>query len=128
MEYHYTVTTDKPFDQALQDLEANLAEAKFGVLWALDVPAKLQEKGVEFHQPYRILEVCNPAKAKQALETDPMVGYFLPCKVTVYIRDGQTCMGMVRPTMIMDVVGNAGLRDFAAEVDGMLRGVLDKSR
>ncbi len=127
MEFHYTVTTNKPFDQALKDLEANLAEARFGVLWALDVPAKLQEKGVEFNQPYRILEVCNPVKAKQALETDPMAGYFLPCKMTVYSKDGKTYMGMVRPTMIMDVVGNPGLRDFAAEVDGTLKGVLDKS-
>ncbi|MGE5591840.1 MAG: DUF302 domain-containing protein [Bacillota bacterium] len=128
MDYHYTVTTDKSFDQALQDLEANLGEARFGVLWALDVPVKLQEKGVDFHQPYRILEVCNPVKAKQALETDPMVGYFLPCKLTVYIRDGKTVLGMVRPTMVAEVVGNPGLRDFAAEVDGMLREVLDRSR
>ena len=128
VEFHYTVSSTKSFDQALKDLEANLAEAKFGVLWALDVPAKLKEKGVDFNQPYRILEVCNPVKAKQALETDPMVGYFLPCKLTVFIKDGKTQMGMVRPTMVMDMVGNAGLKEFAAEVDEALKDVLDKSR
>lgn len=128
MEFHYTVTSTKPFDQALNDLEANLAGAKFGVLWSLDVPAKLKEKGVEFNQPYRILEVCNPAKAKQALEIDPKVGFFLPCKLTVYSKDGKTEMGMLRPTMIMDVVGNAGLKEFTAEVDKTLKDVLDRTR
>ena len=128
MEFHYTVTSTKPFDQALNDLEANLAGAKFGVLWSLDVPAKLKEKGVEFNQPYRILEVCNPAKAKQALETDPKVGFFLPCKLTVYSKDGKTEMGMLRPTMVMDVVGNAGLKEFTAEVDKTLKDVLDRTR
>lgn len=128
MEFHYTVTSTKPFDQALNDLEANLAGAKFGVLWSLDVPAKLKEKGVEFNQPYRILEVCNPAKAKQALEIDPKVGFFLPCKLTVYSKDGKTEMGMLRPTMVMDVVGNAGLKEFTAEVDKTLKDVLDRTR
>lgn len=128
VEFHYTVTSTKPFDQALNDLEANLAGAKFGVLWSLDVPAKLKEKGVEFNQPYRILEVCNPAKAKQALEIDPKVGFFLPCKLTVYSKDGKTEMGMLRPTMVMDVVGNAGLKEFTAEVDKTLKDVLDRTR
>ncbi|MBT2674592.1 DUF302 domain-containing protein [Streptomyces sp. ISL-14] len=30
-------------------------------MWKLNLPAKLQEKGVySFKKPYRILEVCNP--------------------------------------------------------------------
>lgn len=126
MDLQYTVSTAKPFEQAIKDLEANLKEAKFGVLWMMDVPEKLREKGVEFNQPYRIMEVCNPQKAKQALETNPEVGYFLPCKVSVYTRDGKTQMGMIRPSLVTQVAPELG--SFAQEVEETLRGVIDRTR
>lgn len=63
---------------ALARIKGELAKRGFGVLWELDVPAKLAEKGVQYNGEFRILEVCNPHDAKRALETDPAVGYFLP--------------------------------------------------
>ena len=127
MDFDYTVSTGKTFEQALKDLETNLLDAKFGLLWTMDVPSKLQEKGVDFDQPYRILEVCNPQKAKVALETDPRMGYFLPCKLVVYTKDGQTEIGMARPSVWADIVANPGLKEFAADVERTLRDVLDKT-
>jgi uncharacterized protein (DUF302 family) len=55
MMFDYTVTTGKGFDQAVEDLKNALSVRKFGVLWELDVPSKLKEKGVEYAGPFHIL-------------------------------------------------------------------------
>ncbi|WP_460013123.1 DUF302 domain-containing protein [Lysinibacillus sp. CTST325] len=53
----------------------------------LHLTETLHKKGVDgFKMPYRILEVCNPVEAAKVLGHNALVGYFLPCKITVYIR------------------------------------------
>ena len=118
--FDYTVTTDKEFDKAIADLKQALSERKFGVLWELDIPSKLKEKGVEYAGPFRILEVCNPQRAKGALEANIRAGYFLPCKVVVYAEDGKTSIGMPRPTTLIGLLGDESLRQVAEEVEADL--------
>ena len=118
--FDYTVTTDKEFDKAIADLKQALSERKFGVLWELDIPSKLKEKGVEYAGPFRILEVCNPQRAKGALEANIRAGFFLPCKVVVYAEDGKTSIGMPRPTTLIGLLGDESLRQVAEEVEADL--------
>ena len=118
--FDYTVTTDKEFDKAIADLKQALSERKFGVLWELDIPSKLKEKGVEYAGPFRILEVCNPQRAKGALEANIRAGYFLPCKVVVYAEDGKISIGMPRPTTLIGLLGDESLRQVAEEVEADL--------
>jgi uncharacterized protein (DUF302 family) len=116
----YTLTTAKSVDQAAQDVEAALAKRKFSVLWALDVNEKLREKGLELRGRFRILEVCSAPRAKEALEGNPLVAYFLPCKVVVYERDGRTEIGLPRPSALMAMIGDESLAPLAAEVEGTM--------
>ena len=116
----YSVATDKAVDQAAADVEAALAKRKFSVLWGLDVNDKLREKGLDLHGRFRILEVCSAPRAKQALEANPEVAYFLPCKVVVYERDGHTEIGLPRPTMLMSMLGDDHLKPLAEEVERTL--------
>jgi uncharacterized protein (DUF302 family) len=46
--FHYTVETNRPVNEAIASLEQNLKNEGFGVLWHLDLQAKLQEKGLGF--------------------------------------------------------------------------------
>lgn len=124
----YTVATDKPVDEAIQALQAALAEHNFSALWHLHVNEKLREKGFDLDGDFHIFEVCNPAKAKQALETDRKVGFLLPCKIVVYAdrHDGnRTKIGLARPEALMNLLGNERLRDLAGEVERELRAVVD---
>ena len=126
--FDYTVTTDKGFDQTVEYLKKALTERKFGVLWELDVPSKLKEKGVEYAGPFRILEVCNPLRAKGALEANVRAGYFLPCKVVVYAEDGKTKIGMPRPTVLIGLLGDESLRQVAEEVEADLAAAMDAAQ
>ncbi|MBL0385614.1 DUF302 domain-containing protein [Tumebacillus sp. ITR2] len=126
--FHYTVDTDKTIDEAVAAVEASLKQHKFGVLWQLDLPKKLQEKGVDYEQPYRILEVCNPVEAKRVLTQNPLVGYFLPCKVVVYEDNGQTKIGMPKPTVMMGVVNDLALAEIAQGVEDTLIKALEAAK
>lgn len=126
--FHYTVATAKSVEEAARDLEAALADRQFGVLWQLDVPSKLAEKGVEFRTPYRILEVCNPREAAQVLSKDLLVGYFLPCKIVVYEEAGQTKIGLPKPTALLgQVFEDAALQEIARRVEEQLKAAVDEA-
>lgn len=118
--FDYTVTTGKEFGKTIEDLKLALGERKFGVLWELDVSSKLKEKGVEYAGTFRILEVCNPQRAKGALEANIRAGYFLPCKVVIYEADGKTNIGMPKPTTLIGLLGDESLRQVAEEVEADL--------
>lgn len=125
--FDYTVTTQKDFSRAISDLKQALTDVRFGVMWELDVPAKLAEKGVGWDGRMRILEVCNPHHAREALDKDIRVGYFLPCKVVVYRDGGLTKVGIVRPSAMVDVLANPDLHDFALTVEKELAAALDQA-
>ncbi|TCP52671.1 uncharacterized protein (DUF302 family) [Tumebacillus sp. BK434] len=118
--FHYTVETTKTLDEATAAIEASLKDHKFGVLWQLDLPAKLQEKGVDFTTPYRVLEVCNPVEAKRVLEQNLLVGYFLPCKIVVYQDGDTTKIGLPKPSALMGVLQDPALESIAQGVEETL--------
>ncbi|NOU93191.1 DUF302 domain-containing protein [Paenibacillus sp. LMG 31456] len=126
--FHYTVETNQTVEQVIEKLEHNLMEEKFGVLWHLDMQGKLQEKGIEFHQKYHILEVCNPVEAKRVLSENMIVGYFLPCKIVVYEDQGTTKIGLPKPTALIGMVDNGALAAIAEDVEKRLISCIDQTK
>lgn len=122
----FTVTTTLAIPAAVDALRESLGRRGFSVLWELDVNAKLEEKGLSLALPYRILEVCSAPRAKQAIEANPEIGYYLPCKVVVYEHDGTTHLGMPRPEALLEQLGDTRLTDFASEVGQVLTAALDE--
>lgn len=104
MDIRYQTKTGKGFEQAIEDLKENLKSVGFGVLWELNFADKLREKGMAFDANFKIMEVCHPHKAKEVLEANIEVGYFLPCKMVVYEKDSEVYMGMLRPVEIVKMV------------------------
>ena len=128
MSFHYTVETSKTVDQAVADLSESLQEEKFGVLWDFDLTSKLQEKGMDFNTPYRVLEVCNPKEAERVLSEDKLVGYFLPCKIVVFDDEGQTKVGMPKPTTLLGLTGDDQLNDIGTDIEKRLVSCIDNSK
>ncbi len=115
--FHYTVETKKSIDEAIVALGESLKARKFGILWDMDIPATLQSKGVDFSQPFRVLEVCNPVKAKEVLSQNSLVGYFLPCKIVVYNDHGTIKIGFPKPTIFMEALQDSSLKEIAEEIE-----------
>jgi uncharacterized protein (DUF302 family) len=75
-----------------------------------------------------VLEVCNPKAAKEVLEQNHMVGYFLPCKMVVYEDNGQTKIGMPKPTTLIELTGDDSLTGFAKDIEDRLASCIEKAR
>ena len=63
---------------------------KFGVLHIHNVAQTLKSKGLEFDDECQILDVCNPAVAKEFLTINKNLSSIMPCKISVYSENGET--------------------------------------
>ena len=114
--YTRSEKTTLPFDQTVERVRAELKSEGFGVLCEIDMQATLKEKlGVD-GEPYTILGACNPPLAHQALEAEPDLGELLPCKVTIYQRDGDTHISAIDAERMLSIVGNEQLAPIAVDV------------
>lgn len=120
MEYQVSFATGKSPTEAVAAVEAALQERKFSVLWHLHVNEKLAEKGLDLGPEVHILEVCSAPRAKQAIEANPDVAYFLPCKIVVRSDGGQTRIGLTRPSVLMNLLGDDRFTDLADEVEAVM--------
>jgi len=121
MDINFELKSEKGFEETLDSLAENLKAEGFGVLWSFDVGEKLREKGMVFDHRCRILEICNPEKAKAALDINLDAAYFLPCKIVVFEREGAVYMGMIRPSLMMEMLGDQELLTTAHDVERHLK-------
>lgn len=125
MMQEYSITTHLSYEQAIKVLEERLAEIKFGVLCKLNLPEKFKEKGLEYEGKFTILEICNPIEAKNALEINPKVAYFLPCKILIYESEGVGVIGMVKPSSMVSELNDTNLNILAHRIEEKLIGVME---
>ena len=126
MTYHFSTTTQMPFEEAVEQTKILLKQHGFGVLTAIDVQTTLKEKlGVDF-RPYRILGACNPQMAYKALQAEDKIGTMLPCNVIVQDRgNGIVEISAVDPVASMQAIDNPSLGEVAQKVRDQLKAVID---
>jgi len=125
MSFHYTVKTKKSIDQTIQDITSKLSEIKFGVLGILDFKEIFAKKGINYPHEYRLLEICNPQAAKQALDSDPKTGLLLPCTIAVYEAQGENYISLAKPTTLLAVASKPELETMGNEIERELIELLD---
>lgn len=123
-----TTLTDTDFDAAVQSTKAALSEQGFGVLTEIDMQATLKAKLGEDMEKYLILGACNPNLAHRAVGVIRQIGLLLPCNVVV--RDDTTTEGSVvveamNPAIMVELTGEPGLSDVAAEATVKLQAAID---
>ena len=128
MSFNYTVKTQKSIDKVIEDITSKLSEIKFGVLGTLDFKAIFAKKGIDYPHQYKLLEICNPQAAKQALDSDPNIGLLLPCTVAVYEKDGENYISLAKPTTLLSVVSNTELESMGKEIESKLIQVIENSK
>ena len=125
MDFTYTVKTQKNIDDVIIDLTKKLKEISFGVLETLDFKKILSEKGLEFSDNYKLLEVCNPQLAKQVLEASPDLGLLLPCTIAVYQKDSEKFISLARPTSILSMASDQNLKFSGEDIENSLIRIID---
>ncbi|HSH68602.1 MAG TPA: DUF302 domain-containing protein [Deferrisomatales bacterium] len=125
----HVVETSKNVETAARDLEEAVKRNGFGVLHVYDLRAKLKEKGVDFPNECRILEVCNPQQAAKVLTADMTVSLGLPCRISVYQDSGRTKIGTVLPTALLAMFPSQGeMQAVAEEVEVSILKMIEEAR
>ena len=127
MDFDYTQSTTKDFDSAVKSVEEEIAKAGMRVLHIHDVQKTLTEKGFE-RDPFKIIEFCNAKYANDFLNADIKIGLCMPCKINVYIKDGQTFISGMRPTVLSHFFPDVDLGDNPQEIDKKIQDITNNSK
>ncbi|MEK7211007.1 MAG: DUF302 domain-containing protein [Patescibacteria group bacterium] len=127
MEFDYTATTTKIFDEAVQIVQDEIAKAGMRVLYVHDVQKTLGEKGFQ-REPFKIIEFCNAKFANEFLNLDVKIGLCLPCKINVYAKDGQTFISGMRPIILPQFFPLADFGERPKEIDQIIQNIINNAK
>ncbi len=125
MEQLVVVEVSKSVDEVSRALEKAVADHHFGILHVHDIRQALAKKGVPFAREVRIFDICNPQRAREALEKNPLVAAALPCAIAVYSEGDKSTIVFVRPTVMLGLFGDTEMRGIAEEVEQSVRAIVE---
>ncbi len=112
-------------DQAVERATKALAAEGFGVLTRIDMHSKIKEKTGKDIIPTVILGACNPNLAYEAYTANSDVASLLPCNAVIReTAPGKISLEFVKPTAMMQIVGDATLASLASEADAKIERAL----
>ncbi|MCA9028073.1 MAG: DUF302 domain-containing protein [Planctomycetaceae bacterium] len=112
-------------DEVVARIEAAAAANQFGILGIHDLKQKMNAKGLDFGPECRVLEVCNPGKAKTVLESDMSISNALPCRISVYEEGGAVKVSTLKPTQLLALFNRPELDTVANDVEDALLRIID---
>lgn len=115
-----------PFDEALAQVKASLAQEGFGTLTEIDVQATLKEKTGKVMDRYVIVGACNPSLAGRALDLEPQLGVLLPCNVVVREVHGGVLVEAMDPGVMATLTGREDVRRLADEARTLVGNALGR--
>ncbi len=112
-------------DQAVERATKALAAEGFGVLTRIDMHSKIKEKTGKDIIPTVILGACNPNLAYEAYTANSDVASLLPCNAVIReTAAGRISVEFVKPTAMMQILGDTQLAALAREADGKIERAL----
>jgi uncharacterized protein (DUF302 family) len=125
IDYGYTKWLDMDFESAVELVKEQLQSQGFGILMTIDMKQKFEENlGIDFRK-YMIIGACDAFNACKAIMAEENIGLLLPCNVIVYESEGGTVVGVIRPTVAMQMIENLDLHRIAKDVERRLKNVID---
>lgn len=126
MKPYFSKFVNTGFLETIQLVTDILKEHGFGIITEIDVTDTFKKKIDANFRPYRILGACNPHFAFKALSQDDKAGIMLPCNVIVQEHeDGMVEVLIINPEAAVKALNNPQLEDFACEVTGVMRKVIN---
>ena len=108
-------------DQAIERATKALGAEGFGILTRIDMHSKIKEKIGKDIIPTVILGACNPNLAYEAYTANSDVASLLPCNAVIReIAPGKISLEFVKPTAMMQILGDAKLAELAREADAKI--------
>jgi uncharacterized protein (DUF302 family) len=115
-------------DRAIERVTKALGAEGFGILTRIDMHSKIKEKTGKDIIPTVILGACNPNLAYEAYTANSDVASLLPCNAVIReVVPGKVSVELVKPTAMMQILGDAKLADLAREADARVERALQNA-
>ncbi len=85
-----------------QEMEVKAKEHGFGLLKSYEFRNMLQEKGFPIQRDITVFELCNPKGAQSVLENLPELSVYLPCRISMYEKDGVSMLSIIHMKEMME--------------------------
>ncbi len=124
---YYSRKIKLSFQEVLTRVTENLNCQGFGIVTTIDVRDAFREKLNIGFRNYKILGVCNPKFAYQAISLESHLGVMLPCNVVIQeCENGEVEISAINPLENIDEsLSTTPLISLATEIGIRLRAALD---
>ena len=122
------ISMDSPYDlkTTIENLKKAVISNNFVFIREQPLNAGLVAEGSEDPKQH-IIYFCNFSLVNQALATDPRVGLFLPCRITVVEHHGKVTMMAANPKRLSRIFNNAELNEMCDQVTKMYLAVMEEA-
>ncbi len=114
-------------EEVIEKLKEAVPNNKFGILHSYDIKQTLAGKGQKLTEECHVFEICNPVVAKNILEKDMDLASVLPCRISVYTKDGVTKVGMASPAKHIAQLTTKDMSLIVDPVEQALINIIDQS-
>ena len=121
----YTVTTEKNFEKAVSSVLEAIKKRGLRILHTHDIGGMLTSTGFSV-DPLKIVEFCSEEFARELLRTDVKMSLMMPCKISIYVKDGKTYISTLRPRAIGDFY--SGLMQVAEQEDSLNLSIVEEAK
>lgn len=132
MDYSYRRVGQKDFTETVGAVERSIRAHGFAVSHVHDLQATLASKGFAI-EPLRIYEIAGRRSLLGDGTAEPprvrgeKMERLMPCRVNVFVEDGDVVVAAVRPTMMCRVFPEAGLDEVAQAVEAIVVELVDEA-
>jgi len=122
------IVMESPYDlkTTIDNVKRAVASSNFAFIREQALNAGLVAEGLEDTKQH-IIYFCNFNLLNQALATDPRVGLFLPCRITVVEQGGKVTMMAVNPKRLSRIFNNSELNEMCDQVTKMYITVMEEA-
>ena len=127
MNYGYKRQINQTFEQTEERLRKTLTEEGFGVITEIDVKNIFNQKLNIDYKKYKILGVCEPNTAYNALSIDEQIGLLLPCNIVIWENDNKsTSVAAIDAKVQLAITEISELTSHADQINQKLKAAVDR--
>lgn len=122
------ITVESSYDlkTTIENVKRAVGANNFVFIREQPLNAGLVEDGREDPKQH-IVYFCNFGLLNHALATDPRVGLFLPCRITIVERDGKVSLMAANPKRLSRIFNNSELNEMCDQVARMYVTVMEEA-
>ena len=122
------IAMDSPYDlkTTIDNVRKAVSSNNFVMIREQTLDSGLVAEGQENTQQH-IIYFCNFGLLNKALATDPRVGLFLPCRITVVESAGKVRMLAINPKRLSRIFNNAELNEMCDQITKMYTAIMEEA-